>query len=109
MVKGYHATISMSENIISNSELDSSAFILVESSLIMNLCTVSGISIENTNILGSNTAVARIFQVSMDSQLEILNSEFNNLALPLLTSFDSSLSIQNTRLSNIISGEQIID
>jgi len=47
IILGYHATITMSDSNILNSGLDSSAFILTESSLIMDNVEIENLSQEN--------------------------------------------------------------
>lgn len=108
-MKGYHATVTVTQNTIHDSELYSSAFVLIESSLHMDNWSLSNIYKENYNIIGTTNNGARLFQVSMDSELTVTNTVFQNLGVPVLTSFDSLLNLENVYIYNVETEEQIID
>jgi hypothetical protein len=108
-MKGYHATVTMYQNIIHDSEIDSSAFILTESSLIVDNSSISNIFKENTNIFTASTNNARLFEISMESVLTVTNTVFEDLGVPVLTSFDSLINLENIYINNVQTEDQVID
>jgi hypothetical protein len=108
-MNGYHATLTMTQNTIHDSEIDSSAFILTESSLIVDNSSFTKIFRENTNIFVASTNNARLFEISMGSELSVTNTVFQDLGVPILTSFDSLISLENIYINNVETEDQVID
>jgi hypothetical protein len=108
-MKGYHATVTMNQNTIHDSEIDSSAFILTESTLTVDNTSFYNVFRESTNIFLASTNNARLFQISMESELSVTNSVFQDLGVPILTSFDSLINLENIYINNVQTEDQVID
>ena len=99
---GYHARISMFDNYIHNLTLESSAFLLTESNLIINSSTIS----EMYSLISEEPY---ILQFSTDSKVVLINTNFTDSLVAVINGFDSVLEIDGVWFSNIVSNKRIVD